>query len=138
MLLSFVAAFVPDNVKLGCVCYCMRDFVPHPLQCFRCQAYGHVAAVCRREIPRCEKCAGGHVIKVCVVYCRCKTLCVNCRDVQGTGDQRCPVKERQVEVARIRAVQKVSYAEAEKRQVDEDGSRVRHPNRIPVSRPRSI
>jgi hypothetical protein len=34
-------------------------FIPNPLLCFRCQAYGHVAAVCRREIRRCEKCVGG-------------------------------------------------------------------------------
>jgi hypothetical protein len=28
---------------------------------------GHVVAVCRRESPRCEKCAGGHETKECVV-----------------------------------------------------------------------
>jgi hypothetical protein len=45
----------------------VRAFVPNPLMCFRCQAHGHVAAVCRRETPRCEKCAGGHGTKECVV-----------------------------------------------------------------------
>jgi hypothetical protein len=42
------------------------------------------------------------------------------------------VQERQVEVARVRVVQKVSYAETVKK-VEEGGSRVRDPERIPVS-----
>jgi hypothetical protein len=42
------------------------------------------------------------------------------------------VRKRQVEVARVRVVQKVSYAEAMKK-VEGDGSRVRDPERIPVS-----
>ena len=50
----------------------------------------------------------------------------------------CPVRERQVEVTRITVVQKVLYAEAVKRVVEEDGSRVKDPERIPVIRPMSI
>jgi hypothetical protein len=42
------------------------------------------------------------------------------------------VKERQVEVDGVRVVQNVSYAEAVKK-VEEDGSRVRDPERIPAS-----
>ena len=49
-----------------------------------------------------------------------------------------PVRERQVEVARVRVAHKVSYSEAVKRVVEEDGSRVRNPKRIPVSWPRPI
>jgi hypothetical protein len=63
ILLSFDAESLSDKVKLGCVSYPVRAFIPNPLQCFRCQAYGHVAAVCRREISRYEKCAGGHETK---------------------------------------------------------------------------
>jgi hypothetical protein len=65
-------------------------------------------------------------------------FCENCRGTHGAGDERCPVRQRQVEVARIRAVQKVSCAEAVKRVVQEDWSRVRDPERVPVSRLRSI
>lgn len=37
------------------------------------------------------------------------------------------MRERQVQVARIRGVQKVSYTEAVKRVVEEDGSKVSRP-----------
>ncbi|KAK6322226.1 hypothetical protein J4Q44_G00070180 [Coregonus suidteri] len=71
---------------------------------------------------------------------RWRKLCVLivCGGAHGTGDWRCPVRERQVEVARVRVAQKVSYAEAVKRVVEEDGYRVRDPERIPVSRQRLI
>ena len=46
-------------------------FVPKPLPFFRCNVDGHVAAVCRRVIPRCGKCAGGHGIENCVVSVLC-------------------------------------------------------------------
>jgi hypothetical protein len=77
--------------------------VPNTLRCYRCQAYGHVAAVCRREVPRCETCAEWHETKECVALGKC----VNCRCAHGAGDQKCPVGERLVEIYRVRVVQKL-------------------------------
>ena len=117
------------------MCQLSRESFPNPLQCFRCQAY--LSCGSRLVGGRCEKCAGGHETKECVVYLK-KVVYVNCRGAHGAGDQRCLVKERQVEVARIRVVQKMSYAEPVKRVVEDDGSRVRDPKRSPVSRLRPI
>ena len=79
-----------------------------------------MAAVCGREVPRCEKWAEGHETKECVALGKV-VVCVNCRGAHGAGDQKCPVRERQVEVSRVRVVQKLSYAEAVKK-VEEDGT----------------
>ena len=46
----------------------------------------------QREIPRCEKCAGGHETKGCVVSVE-KGVCVSCGGDHGAGDRRCPVRE---------------------------------------------
>ena len=81
-----------------------------------------MAAVCRREVPRWEKCAEGHESKECVALEKV-VECVN---------QKCPERERQVEVSRIRVVQKLSYAEVSKK-VEEDGSRGRDPEKSGVS-----
>ena len=66
--------------------------------------------MCRREIPRCEKCAGGHETKEYVVSVE-KVVCVSCGGAHGAGDWRYLVRERQAEFAIVRVVQKVSYAE---------------------------
>ena len=65
-------------------------------------------------------------------------MCLNCCGTHGAGDHSCLGRERQVEVARVRVVQKVLYDEAVKRVVEEDGSRAKDHKRLPVSRPRSI
>jgi hypothetical protein len=82
---------------LGYIKCHVRAFVPNPLLCFWCNVYGHVSAVCRREIPRCGKCSGGHGIEDCVVLVD-KVVCVNCRGAYVAGDWKCPVRETQVEV----------------------------------------
>ena len=100
-----------DKVMQGYISYPMRAFIQNPLQCFRYQVYGHVAGVCRREIPRCEKCARGHGTKECVLSVG-KVECFNCGGGHVAGNQKCSVRVRQLEVSRMRAVQKASYAEA--------------------------
>ena len=56
VLLSFDAERLPDKDMLGFLSYPVRAFVLNPLRCFRCHVYVHVAVLCRREIPRFEKC----------------------------------------------------------------------------------
>ena len=94
---------LPAKVMLRYISYPVRDFVPNPLQCFRCHIYGHVTPVCRREIPRCGKCAGGHGIEDCVDSVEKSCVC-NCRGAHVARDRKCPVRERQVEEARVRVV----------------------------------
>ena len=57
--LSFYVESLPDQVMLGYISFPVQAFVTTTLRCYSCQAYGHVAAVCRRKVPRCEKCAEG-------------------------------------------------------------------------------
>jgi hypothetical protein len=78
VLLNFEVESLPDKVKLGYMSYPVRAYVPNTLKCYSCQAYGHVAAVCRRKGPRCEKCAEGHETKECVVLGKVVD-CVNCQ-----------------------------------------------------------
>ena len=67
------------------------QFVTHYYLRYRCQYYGHVAAVCRREVARCGKYAEGHETKECVALGKV-VVCVNCRGAHGVEDQKCPVQ----------------------------------------------
>ena len=64
--------------------------MPNTLSFYRCQAYGHVAAMCRREVLRCEKCAVGLETKEGVAMGN-EVVCANCRDAHGAEDPKCPV-----------------------------------------------
>ena len=72
----------------------MRACVPKPIQCDECKIFAHVSSVCRQEDyrmpaePKCCNCGDDHAVMI-----------------------KFPVSVKAMEVARIRAVQHVSYPE---------------------------
>jgi hypothetical protein len=101
VLLSFDVESLTDKVMLGYFSYPLQAFVTNPLCCYRCQAYRHVPAVCRREVTRC---AEGHETKECVVLKGKKQYVLIVQVPMGLGIRNVQC-ERQVEV---RVVQRVS------------------------------
>jgi hypothetical protein len=59
VMLKFEERVLPDKVHIGYMSYGVRPFIPPPLRCFKCQKFGHVAAVCKGK-QRCGRCAGDH------------------------------------------------------------------------------
>ncbi|GAE00196.1 hypothetical protein NFIA_007450 [Paecilomyces variotii No. 5] len=83
-------------------------------QCFRCQAYGHIARHCRRN-PRCAYCAGEHDTQVCEDPKNKRTACCAvCKDSLSEKEQMkqpeklkhfafsrdCPVRQMKTAIAR--------------------------------------
>lgn len=64
VLLEFQEAVLPDRVKIECMSFPVRAYVPSPLRCYKCQRYGHIAAVCKGR-QRCPKCGGEHRFEEC-------------------------------------------------------------------------
>lgn len=83
-----------------------------------------------REIRRCGKCARGHGTKDCVVL-EDKIVCVNCRGTYVATDRKSSVREADGGGQSQSSAER-SYAEAVKK-VEEDGSGLKDPERIPVS-----
>lgn len=66
-----------------------------PVQCFRCQAFGHSKNYCRRPFV-CLKCAGNHPSYDCKKDKCSKGLCANCKGDHIASYKGCPIfkKER--------------------------------------------
>jgi hypothetical protein len=67
-------------------------------QCFKCQAYGHVAPVCRKA-ESCGHCAGKHNTKDCVTQSQLK--CANCGKKHAAWNHECSVRR----AAKVKSMQ---------------------------------
>ena len=54
-------------------------------QCFKCQAYGHKADICKNK-PKCGKCAQEHETRNCNSE---ELKCANCKGAHAAGDHEC-------------------------------------------------
>lgn len=110
ILLSMREETLPTRVRVGYMSYQVREYIPPPLRCFKCQKYGHIAAVCRGK-ARCGKCGGeDHEYGKCKQGVKVK--CCNCGGEHSAAYKGCEMHKRAVEVQRIKVEEKVTYAEA--------------------------
>lgn len=103
---------LPGKIYIGYMCYNVRLYIPPPLRCFKCQRFGHVAAVCKGK-QRCGKCSGEHEYGKCDEGTKLK--CCNCGGKHSSAYRGWEVSKRQAEVQRVKVVQGISYAEAVKK-----------------------
>ncbi|KAG8798154.1 hypothetical protein FRC16_007825 [Serendipita sp. 398] len=81
---------------------------PDPVQCFKCQRYGHQARACKEQEPTCARCAGKHPTgsKLCARKCGSSTCadmrkcthivatCSNCGGTHRAMDKGCPERQK--------------------------------------------
>ena len=56
LVLSFCQETLPAKVRVAWRSTRVRPYVPNPIRCFKCQAYGHMASSCRGK-ERCGRCS---------------------------------------------------------------------------------
>lgn len=66
---------MPPRVLLGFTSHTVDEYFGPPVQCYKCQRYGHIAQYCRGPL-RCKVCAGPHHHKNCTN--RQDPKCANC------------------------------------------------------------
>lgn len=109
ILLSFSDPCLPQRVMIGFVSYPVRQYVPDPLRCFKCQRLGHVAAVCKWK-RRCCRCGGDHDYGKCGEGVAPK--CCNCGGAHSAAYKGCVIQQQEQEVQKFKVAKGVSYAEA--------------------------
>ena len=92
--------------------YIVREYIPPPLRCFKCQRFGHVAGQCRGKL-RCAKCGGEHEYGKCGKDDVLK--CCNCGGQHSAVYGGCEKQREAKEVQKIKVTYKVSYADAIKK-----------------------
>ena len=110
ILLFFDEKVLPIRIRVGYMSFQVRPYIPPPLQCFQCQKFGHVAAICRGK-KRCGKCGGeDHEYGQCQEGVSVK--CCNCGGSHSAAYKGCQAHNRAAEVQRVKVEEKLTYAEA--------------------------
>ncbi|XP_060763851.1 uncharacterized protein LOC132872786 isoform X2 [Neoarius graeffei] len=100
---------MPDKIQMGFMCYPVREYIPPPLRCFKCQRFGHVAAQCKGKL-RCAKCGEGHEYGKCGENAQLK--CCNCGGQHSAAYGGCERQKEAKEVQKYKVTYHVSYADA--------------------------
>ena len=102
-------ALVKRHLNVGGTCCLTAHYTPPALQCYYCQAFGHIAKACPHisdpSRQKCGRCAGNHGIREC--HCpatpKCanaraclhiEARCANCNEPHKAFSNACPVKAR--------------------------------------------
>ncbi|KAI2655997.1 Nucleic-acid-binding protein from mobile element jockey [Labeo rohita] len=111
VLLEFEKS-MPKKIRMGYLSYDVREYIPAPLRCFKCQRMGHTAGQCKGK-PRCARCGGEHEYGKCGKDAKIK--CCNCGGEHSAAFGGCPVQRQAREIQKYKISNPVSYADAAKK-----------------------
>lgn len=111
VLLEFEKS-MPKKIRMGYLSYDVREYIPAPLRCFKCQRMGHTAGQCKGK-PRCARCGGEHEYGNCGKDAKIK--CCNCGGEHSAAFGGCPVQRQAREIQKYKISNQVSYADAAKK-----------------------
>ena len=103
LILTFDRPSLPDRISCGFFNPLVRQYVPNPLRCFKCQRFEHTQEHCR---PMSEAICASYGQKGHSPPCQCSPHCINCDDPHGPKFQM---------QRNFRATDKVSFPEAQRR-----------------------
>ena len=101
----------PSNLYLGYRRLTVKEFIPHPIRCFRCQKFGHISKNCRGK-QKCPLCSQNHSFDECRNIENKK--CTNCGGSHSAGFKGCPVFVKAKEIKELSHQKKITYVEASK------------------------
>lgn len=110
VVLTFKGDKLPDKVTLGYRAYNVRQYVPRPIRCFKCQRFGHKASKCSFD-NRCSKCGEGHRAEECQKE-KTEYKCCNCEESHSAAYSKCAQFVKAQEIIKVKVLEKVSYAQA--------------------------
>ena len=101
----------PKYMYLGYRRITVKQFIPYPVRCFKCQKFGHVKENCRAKV-KCPICSEEHTFENCDKKDMKK--CCNCGQNHSAGYKGCEEFLKAKKIREYSFSQKISYAEATK------------------------
>ncbi|CAH1107164.1 unnamed protein product [Psylliodes chrysocephalus] len=109
-ILTFNTPKLPQQVKAAFYNLKVRQFIPSPLRCFKCQGFSHTATRCTKE----QICVCGKSLHV-GSQCQPPVKCINCKGDHSARSKDCPIYKQEVAIQEIKAKENISYTDARKK-----------------------
>lgn len=109
LILTFDLHKIPDEIKIGYLSVRVRLYIPNPLKCYNCFAFGHKKAKCQEKHPVCGICSTVGVHSPCG-----SPHCLNCKGNHTNFDKNCPVFQEEKNITKIQTIDRLSYGAAKR------------------------
>lgn len=108
--LIFDVPILPQTINIGFNSYKIKLYVPNPIQCYKCQGYGHMAGNYSNK-RKCRKCGEDHQSNECNTE---SPKCVNCKGDHPSNYKLCPSREQQKQALKVVKRDNITLHEANK------------------------
>ena len=135
VILTFNRPVLPPQIQLCFQIFQVKQYIPPPIRCFKCQRFGHTAYQCRFK-ERCVRCGETHSFDQCTHKDTPK--CINCGGTHSAAYGGCEMAKTATEIQKVKIEKKISYAQAtklvsEKTNNNKEDLTSRHPYAQPTS-----
>jgi hypothetical protein len=109
-VLTFATCKLPTEVKIGWHRCAVREYIPRPRRCYKCQRFNHGAKTCRATTAICPRCSEDAHDLPCLRPARCP----NCGDPHEASSPDCYHYKLEQETLSIQVKQKLMYRDAKR------------------------
>jgi hypothetical protein len=110
LILTINGTVVPEHIRVGPLRIKTRTYIPDPMLCFHCYAYGHTKLRCKSG-AKCRNCSGCHET---TSECNAEAFCFHCKGKHSPASRQCPKYAAEKEILRIQHTKGISHQEAAK------------------------
>ena len=113
-IITFDACNLPQDIRIGWTRCPVREYIPRPRRCYKCQAFGHGSKTCRSVEDICVTCGlTSHGIP-----CENDPKCSNCSESHPASSRDCFYYNLEQDTITLQTREKMSYAEAKRKSMD--------------------
>lgn len=111
-ILTFNSPQLPKTIDIGYVRTRVEQYIPNPLQCYKCQRFGHHKDQCRREqtCGNCSQINPNHLEESCPN----KAFCSNCQENHHSHSKNCQIYKQEKEIITTKYQKNITFQEARK------------------------
>ena len=110
-IITFERTTIPSEIKVAYHRVKVRQYMPYPMRCFKCQRFGHITKYCKSK-SACSQCSSeDHIDKECSSDER---LCMNCKGQRPSYSSACPKYNEEKEIRALKIRNNVTFGEARK------------------------